>query len=101
LGVDYFEGGDVVADLGGCPRHRQSVGLAWTRLLDRAGVRKLHLHDAPLTCGTLMHLSSVPVAVIAACLGHTDAAFTMRTYVQRHDDALRSAAARAGRRDSC
>jgi hypothetical protein len=70
LGVGYLEGGDVVADLGGSPMHRETVGLAWTRLLDRAGVRTLHLHDARLTCGTLMPVRGVPVAVIAACLGH-------------------------------
>ncbi len=92
LGVDYLEGGYVVADEGGSPMHPETLGLAWGRLLDRAGVRHLRLHDARHTCGTLMHLRGVPVAVIAAWLGHTDAAFTMRTYVHSQDDALRSAA---------
>src|ERR1019366_6739597 len=72
--------------------HPETLGLAWGRLLDRAEVRHLRLHDARHTCGTLMHLRGVPVAVIAAWLGHTDAAFTMRTYVHSQDDALRSAA---------
>src|SRR5665811_1308098 len=92
LGVDYLEGCYVVADEGGSPMHPETLGLAWGRLLDRAGVRPLRLHDARHTCGTLMHLRGVPVAVIAAWLGHTDAAFTMRTYVHSQDDALRSAA---------
>jgi integrase len=89
---DYLEGGYVVADEGGSPMHPETLGLAWGRLLDRAEVRQLRLHDARHTCGTLMHLRGVPVAVIAAWLGHTDAAFTMRTYVHSQDDALRSAA---------
>ena len=89
---DYLEGGYVVADAGGSPMNPETLGLAWVRLLDRAGVRRLRLHDARHTCGTLMHLRGVPVAVIAAWLGHTDAAFTMRTYVHSQDDALRSAA---------
>ena len=72
--------------------HPETLGLAWGRLLDRAEVRHLRLHDARHTCGTLMHLRGVPVAVIAAWLGHADAAFTMRTYVHSQDDALRSAA---------
>ena len=92
LGVDYLEGGYVVADEGGSPMHPETLGLAWARLLERAGVRHLRLHDARHTCGTLMHLRGVPVAVIAAWLGHADAAFTMRTYVHSQDDALRSAA---------
>jgi integrase len=89
---DYLEGGYVVADAGGSPMHPETLGLAWDRLLKRAGVPHLRLHDARHTCGTLMHLRGVPVAVIAAWLGHTDAAFTMRTYVHSQDDALRSAA---------
>jgi integrase len=39
-----------------------------------------------------MHLEGVPVAVIAAWLGHADAAFTMRTHIHSQDDALRDAA---------
>src|SRR5665648_577761 len=89
---DYLEGGYVVADEGGSPMHPETLGLAWARLLTRADVPHLRLHDACHTCGTLMHLRGVPVAVIAAWLGHTDAAFTMRTYVHSQDDALRSAA---------
>ena len=89
---DYLEDGYVVADEGGSPMHPETLGLAWARLLTRADVPHLRLHDARHTCGTLMHLRGVPVAVIAAWLGHTDAAFTMRTYVHSQDDALRSAA---------
>ncbi|MGW5387606.1 tyrosine-type recombinase/integrase [Nocardia sp. NPDC003963] len=57
-----------------------------------AGVRRIRLHDARHTCGTLMHLQRVPIAVIAEWLGHADSAFTMRTYVHSQDDALVSAA---------
>jgi integrase len=51
---DYLEGGYVVADEGGSPMHPETLGLAWGRLLDRAEVRQLRLHDARHTCGTLM-----------------------------------------------
>lgn len=44
------------------------------------------------TCGTLMHLENVPVAVIAASLGHAPSAFTMATYVHSQDPALAQAA---------
>jgi hypothetical protein len=46
----------------------------------------------PRTCGTLMHLQGVPIAVISAWLGHADSAFTMRTYVHSQDGALVSTA---------
>jgi integrase len=60
-------------------------------LADPQGPSRSRLHDARHTCGTLLHLQGVPVAVIAAWLGHADAAFTMRTYVHSQDQALRDA----------
>ncbi len=44
------------------------------------------------TCGTLMHLQDVPIAVISAWLGHASKAFTMATYVHSQPDALAKAA---------
>ena len=35
-----------------------------------------------------MHLRRVPIAVIAAWLGHSSAAFTMWVYAHSQDDAL-------------
>ena len=49
------------------------------------------------SCATLMHLRGVPIAVIAAWLGHASAAFTMATYAHSQDDALKSAASSFGR----
>ncbi|MBF6424753.1 tyrosine-type recombinase/integrase [Nocardia cyriacigeorgica] len=57
-----------------------------------SGVSRIRLHDARPTCGTLMHLQHVPIAVIAEWLGHADSAFTMRTYVHSQHDALAAAA---------
>lgn len=92
LGGHYSEAGYVLADEAGDPIHPETVGFRWRKLLEVADVRRIRLHDARHTCGTLMHLRGVPVAVIAAWLGHKDASFTMRTYVHSQDDALRSAA---------
>jgi integrase len=60
-------------------------------MLAAAGVRPVRLHDARHTCGTLMHLEDVPIAV-AAWLGHASSAFTMATYVHSQDPALADAA---------
>ena len=48
----------------------------------------MRLHDARHSCATLMHLRQVPIAVIAAWLGHASAAFTMSVYAHSQDDAL-------------
>lgn len=39
-----------------------------------------------------MHARGVPLAVIAAWLGHASAAFTLATYVHSQPDALQGAA---------
>lgn len=39
-----------------------------------------------------MHLQGVPIAVIAAWLGHVDRAFTMRTYMHSQNAELFAAA---------
>lgn len=39
-----------------------------------------------------MHLQAVPVAVIAAWIGHKDATLTMRLYAHSQDSALKAAA---------
>lgn len=44
-----------------------------------------------------MHLRGVPVAVIAAWLGHASAAFTMAVYAHSQDAALKDAPTSLGR----
>jgi integrase len=61
-------------------------------MLAAASVSPVRLHDARHTCATLMHLEGVPIAVIAAWLGHASSAFTMATYAHSQDPALANAA---------
>jgi integrase len=61
-------------------------------MLKAAGVRHIRYDDARHTCGTLMHLQDVPIAVISAWLGHASKAFTMQTYVHSRPEALATAA---------
>jgi integrase len=44
-----------------------------------------------------MHLRQVPIAVIAAWLGHASVAFTLSTYAHSRDEALKAAATSFGR----
>ncbi|MGW5268392.1 tyrosine-type recombinase/integrase [Rhodococcus sp. NPDC003994] len=87
-GRDYQEGSHVVCDELGRAYHPDSISGLWERFTLRAKVRPLRLHDCRHSCGTLMHLQGVPIAVIAAWLGHSDNAFTMRTYVHAQGDAM-------------
>jgi integrase len=56
-----------------------------------AGVRPIKLHGARHGCATLMLLRGVPVAVIAAWIGHRDASLTLRLYAHSQDEALKAA----------
>lgn len=81
----------VVSNEVGEPYHPQVLSRYWSDAVKAAGVRHIKLHAAPHTCATLMHLSGVPVAVIAAWIGHKDASLTMKLYAHSQDDALRTA----------
>lgn len=93
LGEAYGPGTHVVVDPAGYSYHPDTLTDYWDKITQKAGVRRIRLHDARHTCGTLMHLENVPIAVISAWLGHADSAFTMRTYIHSQDDALLAAAA--------
>jgi integrase len=83
----------VVVDPLGRRYHPDTASDYWAAACAKAGVKRIRLHDARHTCGTLMHLEhNVPVAIISAWLGHADTAFTMRTYVHNQPETLAVAA---------
>jgi integrase len=92
VGEAWQESGFVIVDPLGRPLSPSVLSSRWQRAVRRAGVPRIRLHDARHTAATLMHLRGVPVAVISAWLGHSTAAFTMRTYVHSQADELRGAA---------
>jgi integrase len=92
LGEEYEASGFVVVNELGEALSPHALTSRWARMLKAAGVRHIRLHDARHTCGTLMHLQDVPIAVISAWLGHSSKAFTMATYVHSQPEALALAA---------
>ncbi|GFG87877.1 integrase [Mycolicibacter algericus] len=92
LGAAYQASGYVVVNEAGEALTPNAVENRWARMLAAAGVRHVRLHDARHTCGTLMHLRGVPIALISAWLGHASKAFTMQTYVNPKPEALAIAA---------
>jgi integrase len=92
LGEHYEASGYVVVDEAGVALSPHALTSRWARMLKAAGVRHIRFHDARHTCGTLMRLQDVPIAVISASLGHASKAFTMATYVHSQPEALNTAA---------
>ncbi|MFD9549318.1 tyrosine-type recombinase/integrase [Nocardia salmonicida] len=96
LGEAYQDLGYVACGEDGNPFHPDTLTHKWAKAAKAAGVRHIRLHDARHTCGTTLHLRKVPMAVIAAWLGHADASVTARIYMHSQDDALRDAARTLG-----
>ena len=88
-----YDGHDYVLcdELGGSydPARLRRV---WYRLMRQAGVRKVTPYTASRhAAGSYLAHADVSPDVIAAWLGHTDASFTMRTYVHARPEDLASA----------
>lgn len=81
----------VVSNEVGDPYHPQVLSRYWQDAVKAAGLRPIKLHAARHTAATAMHLAGVPVAVIAAWIGHKDASLTMRLYAHSQNDALKAA----------
>ncbi len=90
-GSSYRSGEYVVSNEVGDPYHPQVLSRYWQDAVKAAKLRPIKLHAARHTAATAMHLSGVPIAVIAAWIGHKDASLTMRLYAHSQDDALKAA----------
>jgi integrase len=100
FGQGYGPGEYVASDEAGQSYHPDRLTSAWGRMLDELGIKRVRLHDARHSCATLMHLRGLPIAVIAAWLGHASAAFTLSVYAHSQDDALKAAAGSFARVDA-
>lgn len=97
LGAAYGSGQYVVSNQLGEPYAPGVLSRYWNKMLKAAGVRHIKLHGGRHSCATLMHLQGVPVAVIAAWIGHKDASLTMRLYAHSQEEALKAAGASLNR----
>ena len=88
-GLDWYQGGEyVVTDELGLPVHPEWYSDEFVRLLKRAGLRRITLHDSRHTTLTLMEHAGVPISIVSKWAGHYDSAFTQKTYVHASGDDL-------------
>src|SRR5215469_12444032 len=80
-GPAYIGAGYVATKVLGEPVHPEWYSDEFDRLLKRAGLRRITLHDSRHTTLTLMEHAGVPISVISKWAGHYDSSFTQRTYV--------------------
>ena len=90
--VEGSDGGYVLADELGQPWLPDKLRRRMHRLMDLAGVPKIKPYDAMRhASASRMARHGVPAQNIAAWLGHTDAAFTYRTYIHSRAEDLAEA----------
>jgi Phage integrase family len=70
------------------PVHPEWYSDEFGRLLRRAGLRRITLHDSRHTTLTLMEHAGVPISIVSKWAGHYDSAFTQKTYVHASDEDL-------------
>jgi integrase len=99
LGEHYGSGEYVVCNEIGEPYNPAVLSRYWADSVKAAGVRHIKLHGGRHTAATLMHLDGVPIAVIAAWIGHSDPTLTLRVYAHSQDDALKAAGVSLDRRN--
>lgn len=89
--LGWYTAGDeyVVTDELGVPVHPETYSDEFTRMLKRAGLPKIRLHDSRHTTLSLMEKAGVPISIISKWAGHYDSSFTMKTYVHASDDDLK------------
>jgi hypothetical protein len=87
--LDWYQGGEyVIIDEAGTPVHPEWYSDEFRRLLRRAGLRKITLHDSRHMTLTLMEHAGVPISIISKWAGHYDSAFTQKTYVHASGEDL-------------
>ena len=72
--------GWMFTDGGGEPVHPHAISQTFERIVRRAGVPVIRLHDLRHTHATLRIASGVPVKVVTERLGHATPSFTIDTY---------------------
>jgi integrase len=79
-GAEYHDQDLVIAKENGNPIHPHTFSQSFERIIQRAGLRTIRLHDLRHTHASLALKTGVPVKVVSERLGHESPAFTLKQY---------------------
>ena len=79
-GIAWKDDGLVFASALGGPIHPDNADRDFDRLVRRAGVKPIRIHDLRYTFATLAIRAGIPIKVVSESLGHADIATSLRTY---------------------
>ena len=81
----------------GTPIHPRNDYRAFRRLIDRAGVRRVRLHDLRHTAASMLLAEGVAARVVMEILGHSQVSIILNTYTHVDPELNREAAERLER----
>jgi integrase len=96
IGSGYLDERIVFADVAGEPLHPDTVSKHFERVVARAGVPRIRLHDLRHTAATLMLERGVPLKAVTERLGHSSTQITSDLYQHVGETMQDDAAARLG-----
>ena len=79
-GKDYEDSDLVVCKENGEPLHPQTYSQAFERIVSKADLPRIRLHDLRHTHATIALSAGIPSKVISERLGHENPAFTLKQY---------------------
>lgn len=79
-GMDWHEHDPVFANATGGSIHPDNADRDFDRLVKRAGVKPIRIHDVRHSYATLAIALGNPVKVVSESMGHADISTTLRTY---------------------
>jgi integrase len=92
FGASYYDSGKLMRNPDGTAIHPDTITRRFNRLVDRAGVRRIRLHDVRHTYATLSLDSGIDPKIVSDRIGHANMAYTLQIYTHRSTGRDRQAA---------
>jgi hypothetical protein len=92
FGDNYHDSGKLICHPDGRPVHPNTITDRFNRLVDRAGVKRIRLHDVRHPYATVSIDSGVDPKIVSDRIGHANMACTLTLYTHRSTGKDRAAA---------
>jgi integrase len=92
FGTSYHDSGLLVCHPDGRPVHPDTITDRFNRLVDRAGVKRIRLHDVRHTYATTSLDAGIDPKIVADRIGHANMAYTLTIYTHQSTGKDRGAA---------
>jgi len=92
FGYGYHDSGKLFCRPDGRPVHPDTITRRFNRLVDRAGVPRIRLHDVRHTYATVSLDAGIDPKIVSDRIGHSNMAYTLQIYTHRSTGRDRQAA---------